>query len=158
MFRIGRSPDDRGFTLLELLVSMALLAIAASVLLAWMPDLEDRWAVDRAARQIERVLVNAAELAKVTGYDQIVSFQLSDRAPMLVFGDQTTVLDPTVELKWLGARELGANSGRSAIAFLGTGGASGGAVEIQRGQARSSIEIDWLSGSVRRRATADDGP
>ena len=158
MFRTGRSPDDDGFTLIELLVALALLSIATVIIVAWVPSLEDRLAVDRSARQIERALSRAARDAAVTGSDQIVNFEASSHPPMVAVGNRTIELDPSVELRWLGASELGADSEHSAIAFLATGGSSGGTVELRQGKAQTKIEIDWLSGRVRQTGVGDDAP
>jgi general secretion pathway protein H len=158
MYRVGTITDDRGFTLLELLVALALLAIVSAVILAWLPSMADRLAVERLARQIELVLSRAASDARLTGSDQIVAFDLSGHAPRLVVGNRTIDLDPSIDMKWVGASELGSNSDRSAIAFLATGGASGGSVALRRGQARTSVAIDWLTGNVRQEAVPYDRP
>jgi prepilin-type N-terminal cleavage/methylation domain-containing protein len=158
MSRIGRTPDDYGFTLLELLVAMALLSIASVLVLAWLPSMADRLAVDRSARQIDRVLSRAASEAKSTGLDQIVIFELSGRAPTLICGNRTVELDPSIEMKWLAASEAGSDSERSAVVFLATGGASGGSVALRRGEAWTSVKVDWLTGATRQEAVSDDRP
>jgi type II secretion system protein H len=158
MYRTGRTPSDHGFTLLELLVAMALLSIVSVLMLAWLPSVADRVAVDQSARQIDRALSHAAVQAKSTGSDQIAVFSLSGRTPTLIAGDRTIALDPSIEMTWLAASELGSNSERSAIVFLATGGASGGSVTLGRGEARSRIAVDWLTGNTRREAVSDDRP
>jgi type II secretion system protein H len=158
MSRTGRIPKDYGFTLLELLVAMALLSIASVLVLAWLPSMADRLAVDQSARQIDRVLSRAASEAKSTGSDQIVTFDLSGRTPTLVAGNRIVELDPSIEMKWFAAREVGSDSERSAIVFLATGGASGGSVTLRRGEAQTSIAVDWLTGNPRREAASNDRP
>ena len=150
MYPTGTTADDRGFTLFELLVAMTLLSLAAVITLAWLPGLEDRMAVDQSAKQIERVLVRAADEARASGSDRIVRFEAKANSPRLILGDRIVALDPTINISWLGAREAGADSERSSVVFLATGGASGGAVELSRGQVRVNIEIDWLTGNVRQ--------
>jgi general secretion pathway protein H len=158
MYRTGRTPNDHGFTLLELLVAMVLLSIVSVLVLAWVPSMADRLAIDQSARRIERVLSHAAREAKSTGSDQIVGFDLSGHTPTLMAGSRTIELDPSIEMRWIAASEVGSNSERSAIAFMATGGASGGAVELRRGQARASVEVDWLTGNVRQEAGSDERP
>jgi general secretion pathway protein H len=152
MSRAGMIADDRGFTLLELFVALTLLSIVSAIILAWLPSMADRLAVDRLASQIELVLSRAARDARSTGSDQIVALDLSGQAPRLIIGNRTSDLDPSIDMKWVGATELGSNSERSAVAFLATGGASGGSVALHRGQARTTVAIDWLTGGVRQEA------
>jgi hypothetical protein len=60
-------------------------------------------------------------------------------------------LDSTVSVGWTAAIETGSGMDRGTIAFLGTGEASGGLIELRRGQAVAEIEVDWLTAAVRRR-------
>ena len=128
MSRVGTIADDRGFTLLELLVALTLLSIVSAIILAWLPSMADRLAVDRLARQIELVLSRAASDARATGSDQIVAFDLSGHAPRLVVGNRTIDLDPSIDMKWVGASELGSIPNVAPSLSLATGGASAGAL------------------------------
>jgi len=151
MCRTGRSVGDFGFTLIELLVVMTLLSIVVVVALAWVPGLADSVAVDRSAKQIERALLQTVALAKTSGSDQVITFNVTTEVPTMVVGTRAIELDPSIEMRWVGASDVGASSERSAIAFLAIGGSSGGTIELRRGAAVARLEIDWLTGGVHER-------
>jgi prepilin-type N-terminal cleavage/methylation domain-containing protein len=146
----GTIADDRGFTLVELLVVLALLSLAAVMTLTWLPGLQDRWAVDRTSQQVTRILSRAANVARTTGADQVVGFA-AENGPRLVYGGRTSALDPSVDMKWLGASGIGVSADLGAIVFLATGGSTGATIELSRRGARADLEIDWLTGNVRRK-------
>jgi general secretion pathway protein H len=142
--------NDRGFTLLELLIVMALLSMTAALALAWTSGLADQIAVTRSADTVERELSRLSVKATSTGQDQIVVLQTSGSTPSLNLGDRLLELASDVVLNWKAAAEAGTNNDRAVIAFFGAGGASGGSIEIARGGAQAKLEIDWLSAKVRR--------
>src|SRR5262249_4518049 len=136
-------------TLLELLVVMTLLAIAAVAAAVWVPGIGDRFAVARSAAQLERELSRLAADAIRTGYDQTASLTNSRTRQTLAFGEKVEDLDPTVTMTWVAAAEAGSDSRRGMIVFFGTGGASGGQLELSRGAHHAVVVVDWLTGKVR---------
>lgn len=142
--------NDRGFTLLELLIVMALLSMTAAIALAWSSGLADQIAVTRSADTLERELSRLSVKATATGQDQLVVLQTSGSATSLQLGDRVLELTPDIVLNWKAAAEVGTNNNRAVIAFFGAGGASGGSIEIARGGALAKVEIDWLSAKIGR--------
>jgi general secretion pathway protein H len=150
MCRIGISSQTRGFTLIELLVALMLFSIAAVIMMAWIPDITDRMVLERVTRQIEGTLSAAADRARTTGKDQFVTFAVGAGGMSLaVEGGEVIALDPHVEIKLTSAREADASEAHGAIAFLATGGSSGGEIDLRRGAFSARIEIDWLTGRAR---------
>jgi general secretion pathway protein H len=148
---IGRKTHEAGFTLLELLVVLMLLSLTAVAVALSIPDISDRMVVGRAANRLEAELENLAETATRSGTDQPAVLTLIGSSLTLQAGDRVFVLDPTIEAKWTAAVEAGSNQERATIMFWGLGGASGGTFELQRGAAETAIDVDWLTGKVKRR-------
>jgi general secretion pathway protein H len=142
--------NDAGFTLLELLIVMALLAMAAVTAVFWVPDLGDRILVARSADLVEQELGRIAREASATGYDRIVSLQTSNGVTNLEYGERSVELDPSISISWTAAAEAGSRVQHAKIAFFATGGASGGNIELVRGNSRAVLEVDWLTGKIRR--------
>jgi general secretion pathway protein H len=145
----GKSSNESGFTLLELVVVMVLLALASVLGALSVPQIGDRLAVARTASRIERELANVAADAMRTGRDRSVIFTKTESMQALETGQRTERIDPTIAADWVAAAETGSDSSRGVIAFFGTGGASGGKLELARGDARAVIEVDWLTARVR---------
>jgi general secretion pathway protein H len=151
MSRTCRACDEGGYTLLELLLVIALLSMAAAAAIIWVPDVSDRLAVARAADHLERELMRIAQEAMRSGRVRTVAVTSGSGFNRMNAGPQTIELDSTVSVGWTAAIEAGSAADRGVIAFLGTGEASGGRIELRRGQAVAEIGIDWLTASVQRR-------
>jgi prepilin-type N-terminal cleavage/methylation domain-containing protein len=150
MLRIGRRAGENGFTVLELLVAMSLLAMVTIAVAMQLPDVSDRIAVGRAANLVEAELSGAASTAARTGRDQIVTLEFVDSSLRLRVGERTITLDPSLIASWTAAAEVGSSQSQGSIAFWGSGGASGGTFKVLRGRSQNSLEVDWLTAKVKR--------
>lgn len=140
---------DGGFTLFELLVVIALMALAAAVGSLWLPDVADRVAIDHATTLVERELSQAAEAARQTGQDQSVRLDTEGGTLSLQVDQRVVALRHGIAATWVAAAEAGSHGRLGLIVFFATGGASGGRLELRRNAARSVIVVDWLTGDVR---------
>lgn len=150
VYRTQRNSAEAGFTLLELLVVLALASLMASAAILWVPGMGDRMAVAKTADKIERLLSGAEMAAVRSGSDRQVTLDMQSNRYLLVATDKTLEIDPSVIVRWVSAAEAGSGSLRGAIAFFGTGGSSGGRIEVRRGSFLVAVEVDWLTGKVRR--------
>jgi prepilin-type N-terminal cleavage/methylation domain-containing protein len=141
---------DRGFTLIEILVVIVLMALAGLAALFWVADLSDRAAVARSADRAERELSLVARQAGASGYDATVALDTSETVPRLEMLNASVELDASVLMRWTAAAETGSSTERALITFFGVGGASGGRIEFVRGNARAIVEVDWLTAKIRR--------
>lgn len=140
--------DDFGFTLLELLVVMALIAMIAATGSIWLPDALDRLLLIRAENQIEQELTRVAFEARRTGRDLTVRLNTATDQLIVATADKTIRIDRRVKATWVAAAEAGAARNQGSIVYFGTGGASGGDLSLECGSARSQIKIDWLTGAT----------
>lgn len=150
MSRTGSRNSDAGFTLLELLVLLALLSIVTMATVVWVPGLGERMDVARAADLVERVLMEAATDASTTGRERRVLFRNGADRSIVGTHDRSVAIDGGVSVDWETASEAGGDRSRGVIVFFGAGGASGGRIEITKGHSRAAVEVDWLTGKVRR--------
>jgi general secretion pathway protein H len=151
MSRTRKARDEGGYTLLELLLVIGLMSVAATAAVIWVPDVADRMAVARSADRIERELTRVAREAMRGGRVRTVTVSSANGFNRMDVGDGAIELDSTVSVAWTAAIEAGSAADRGVIAFLGTGEASGGRIELRRGQAVAEIEVDWLTAGVHRR-------
>lgn len=139
---------DSGFTLLELLISIAILSLGSALGALWLPNMLDRMSLTRDVGAIDRLLASALLDARKTGRDQIVSIQ-SDGDGTIIKGPSSSItLQRGTTAQWTAAAEIGSDVKHGSILFFGTGGSTGGRISLVRDHARQSVAIDWLSGTT----------
>jgi general secretion pathway protein H len=116
------APDERGFTLLEALVALAILALVWLLVLPALPEGLLRSDLERSARALAGELREARARAVAEQRDVVVRL---DR--------------PGVTAR---ATEPGL------VRFFPEGGATGAAITLERGGHSYRIEVDWLTGRV----------
>lgn len=146
MFRTTYIRDQSGFTLVEMLVVMALLALAATAGSFLVLDSGDRIKVGRAADRVEQVLLLLGDQAARSGEDRAAAFT----GHLLSSSSGIVELPADVTLRWTTAIEAAGGSESPAIVFFGTGGASGGTLEMTKGRASAVIEVGWLDAKIHR--------
>lgn len=141
------APRQRGFTLLELLVVLAVLGLALAVtaprFAAGLPAVATR----SAAQQLAAGLQLARNTA-VTA-NRRVEVVLRTAPPMLVVDGARRELPATVELA-LGTEDAdGRPAAERVLRFFPDGSASGASLTVARERHRYRVELDWLTGAVR---------
>jgi prepilin-type N-terminal cleavage/methylation domain-containing protein len=154
MSPLPKIADEQGFTLLELLVVIVLIALISATGTIWIPGIRDRLIIARAENQVEQELTRVAYNARRTGQDLKVQLETEGDFVALRTFDRAVRLDGGIRVDWVAAVEAGAGADGASIVYFGTGGASGGRLDLSRGAARASIVVDWLTGASRRLAEA----
>ena len=127
--------DTGGFTLLELMVVLAILSLAAIVSFTYLARDRERASLASAVQTVRAALGNAraaaiAEDREVTFAGGIDAYRIDGaREPLAAAADVTV--------------EIG---GRAFIAFFPSGGSSGGRVILRGGGRRRDIEVEALTG------------
>jgi len=153
----GENHHARGFTLLELLVVFAVLALLVSIAPSALSRLGAGMDWRHTVQDISARLRVARQTAGVQG--RAVTFALNPESrqyTLLGAGAQKTATLPgTVSVHMVSAREAELPDGSQAIIFLPEGGATGGSISILRAgreDAGIRLRVDWLSGQITREA------
>jgi general secretion pathway protein H len=134
---ISPSKPDSGFTLLEMLVVLAILGAVLAVTVGAMPRRGGTLDLTNAADGVAGTLRLGRARAIASG--RPVVFTPSQGGRGYALDGQQHVLPPAVTL---------AMTGPAAISFNPDGGASGGAVRVASAVRAMLVRVDWLTGRV----------
>jgi general secretion pathway protein H len=126
--------DDRGFTLLEMIVVLVVLGLALGLVITHGPARSQRLELDAAARQV----IGALRLARSRAIAQ-------ERIVRVSFVAGGYRLDAEPAIAWPANLST---AGDRIINFSPDGGSSGGRVVLRGGNRQIAIGVDWLTGRV----------
>jgi len=143
----GRRAAAAGFTLLELLVVLAILGLVLTLatpgLGRALPGMELR----AEARTIASALREARALAVGRNDETTLIIDLS--GPTLRLGDRPPIrLSPRLGISLLTASSESTGRGSGGISFFPDGTSTGGRVALVLGESRRDVVVDWLTGTV----------
>jgi general secretion pathway protein H len=140
--------NERGFTLLELLVVLAIigtvLAFVPGFMLRGQPGLD----VDVAARAIADALRQAHSQAVLQNRDQLFALDVEERL-FRIGGQRAPVqMDKDIEVTFQTARSEVMSETIGQIRFFPDGSATGGRIGLTLDGRRVEVVVDWLTGLV----------
>ncbi|MBF5004024.1 GspH/FimT family pseudopilin [Diaphorobacter caeni] len=140
---------ERGFTLIELMVVFAILALVMSVA----PSAYDKMKTSMDYRDVVRGVVTgmraARQQAVLSGRESVFMVNLESKQ-YGVEGGQSRPIPDTIELRAIVANSEAKDS-HFGIRFLPSGGASGGSVDVLRHTGDGvRLRVDWFSGRVEQ--------
>jgi len=137
---------DAGFTLVELLVALAVAALVMAALPLGLRRDGGAAAVQRTAADIGAALRRARAAAIAENRPAVFAIDLAegrytaDRAP-------PAALPPGLEIS-VRAADMAIAGGRAGIGFYPDGSSTGGRIAIAGGAATAHVAVDWLTGHV----------
>lgn len=145
----GRLVRERGFTLLEILVVFAILALIMAVT----PIAFDRMHSASQYREVVRGMVTgmraARQQATLSGRDALFSVDMRQRLYGVDSAVRHAIPKSVLVEATVAAGE--ARDDRFVIRFLPSGGASGGSVDVRRPSGDGvRLRVDWFSGRVEQ--------
>lgn len=140
------SASQSGFTLLEIVVAVAIMAIVVSVSVPLMQRLFQSSQYQSAVNDVVTMLSSARLMAVRQGAD--VDVLINPQTREISRGDSVHSLPKSLQLEVLGSHELN-REGVGVIRFYADGGSSGGYVNLtSEGNATVQVQVDWLLGRV----------
>ena len=149
---VSRSSAQRGFTLLELIVAIALAALVVAAAPGALSRAYDAMEYRSTLRQLLAGLKSARQSAMETG--RPVAFVVDLRERRFGVGEPLKHAVPAgLDIRLLVAdREIDAQQ-RGAIRFYADGSATGGSIELLRASGDGlRLRVDWLLGRVSQEA------
>jgi general secretion pathway protein H len=144
---MSRRCRSRGFTLLEIVLVLALIAIASGLAAAALGGGFDGMRLRSAAKQVASQLRFTRAQALATGEAQRFTIDPAAHrwtAPKQRDGE----LPRELAVTFVGAREVQPAAGEGAIVFFPDGASTGGRIRLQLHQAAWQVEVAWLTGQV----------
>jgi general secretion pathway protein H len=143
----GASPSNAGFTLVEVLVVVALLGMAMGLIATKGPVRNHAVEMDAVAEQVAQS-ARMAHARAITG-NRVVRLILDLPTHSLrIDTSRPTVLPATVGVLMTAVLGESVGGAASAIRFNPDGSATGGQIELTEGPRRALIGVDWLTGRV----------
>ena len=147
---IARPARAAGFTLLELIVVLAVAAIAVSVVGGGAQAYLERARYQKAVRDVTSQLKHARAVSIDQGQPVVVMYQ--PQLHRLSAGDLTLVdLPPALEVRWkrvTGAPGVGTSGVEPIFVFSPDGYARGGELAVLRAGRGVQFGVNWLLGTV----------
>jgi general secretion pathway protein H len=143
----ARNEARAGFTLAELLVILAVIALSLAVVGPRIFGGEGR-TIETAVERLEGAAARTRALARRTGADAVMQVDLG--AGVITIEPQGEVIR-LPELDGLEARvaEDEIDGRIYGVRFFPEGGATGGRYDLELGEQRRRVMIDWLTGRTR---------
>lgn len=143
------SRPSHGFSLLELLVVLLLLGIVYA-LAGPMLDL-GATGVDlkAASRQLAAGLRKARSTAIAEGRDAVLTVQVEERQFSVTGDPKVYSLPKKIDVALFTAQTELTAGNTGSIRFYADGTSTGGRITVSAGQAKQSVDVDWVTGRVK---------
>ncbi|HRQ66733.1 MAG TPA: GspH/FimT family pseudopilin [Xanthomonadaceae bacterium] len=145
-----RRVATRGFTLIELIVVILLIALAVSVTAFSMSSMLESARVKAASRDLVAALRFTRGQAIVQRESQALEIDVEARS-FTVPGRKPVEFPRSVEVKLLTARSEQIDETRGRIRFYRDGSSTGGNVRLIAGEREWRVDVAWLTGEVNLR-------
>jgi general secretion pathway protein H len=143
----GRAPGQRGFTLVEIIAVVALIALAVTLVAVSVGTGLEGARIRSASKDLAAALRYTRTQAIVHREPQVLLVDVEQRSYQAP-GRPRIALPAQLEVKLLTAAEELVADGVGGIRFFPDGSSTGGHVELIRDDARWRIDVNWLTGEV----------
>jgi len=134
-----------GFSLIEVMAVMLIIALAASLVITWANG-TGRGKLKAVALETAALLRRERLGAILSGHDREVYLD-EDRRSLIGQGGSAVSIPSDVDFLVLGARDLW-QARRSIVRFHPDGASSGAVLRISREEANYEIRVNWFTGAV----------
>lgn len=137
---------NRGYSLLEILVALAVLGLATAVLTIPLKGMRERQQLSAFIADLRSCLGDARARAMQTFSVSAVTFSPQDRS-VSGCSNGDIRLPGNIEIWVKAAREVRREAGASML-FFPDGSSSGGGVAIRAGSSAHDLRVSWITGAV----------
>ncbi len=137
-----------GFTLLEVLLVLAIMAALAAVLLPQVMSGKDHYQLTRNVRDVASAMRMTRALAIKAQADKAIQFNV-DNKTFQIDGEKTREIDEEINLEVLTAdSEISEDGSRAGVRFYADGASTGGRVTLTLGDDKRAIDVVWMTGQI----------
>ena len=147
----GSAPLARGhagFTLLEMLIVLALMAIVAGVVIPIFGTGVSTTDLKRATREVAAGLRLARSQAIAQRSESVLVLDVAGRTFSVPPDPRVHSMPAGIELKLFTAQRDLVSEQVGAVRFFPDGGSTGGRITLAAGERKFDVDIDWLTGRV----------
>lgn len=149
MSRTGEtSRSQRGFTLIEVIVVLALLALVMAMVVPMLSGAQSKADTQAAARDVAAALRSTRNLAMIRGHSEIFLVDTASGAFRAGTGIAARRVPGGVQLLLVTATQEQLDDKVGGIRFFADGSSTGGGVQLTKGNSRDAVLVDWLTGRV----------
>jgi general secretion pathway protein H len=139
---------QRGFTLLEIIIVVAIAGIAYAILLAVPSRGASIADLKASARVLASGLRQAQSMAMATKRDALLTIDLDAREFQMPGEKESRKLPDNIELKLYTAQSEVTSDKRGSIRFYPDGSSTGGRITVASGERKYLVDVEWLTGRV----------
>jgi general secretion pathway protein H len=145
--KTGRLIDTRGFTLVETLIALSLIALLAAALSPMLMPSPAR-TISASAGEMVVALRETRRLAQASRAPHQLMVDTAAKRYAITPGDQWRQLPPGTTAEITTAQALARDAARGAIAFFPDGSSSGGRIRLGLDGHVRQIDVAWLTGRI----------
>jgi general secretion pathway protein H len=137
----------QGFTLLEILIVVTLIAALSLIMLGAMSGGIDGLRMRSAAKELATELRFARAQAIATGSVQRFSI-VPDKRSWSGAKNRHGEVPKTLDVKFIGVRQVQTRDGEGVVLFFEDGASTGGRIQLSHNNAVWNVDIAWLTGEI----------
>jgi general secretion pathway protein H len=142
------SPHQSGFTLLEMLVVLGLLALTYALIPPMFSIGGSTTELKAGARQVAAALRNARSQAIVSRSEATLTLDVEARNFRLSGNSKPRNLPRQLDIGVFTSQGEVIDASTAAIRFYPDGSSTGGRVTLSMGERKFHVDVDWLTGQV----------
>jgi general secretion pathway protein H len=142
--------NSRGFTLLEVLVAVAIASLAIGAAVLPIGAMASRAGLTELAAKLDHLLTIAREAAIRSGVPQRVHLENAERRLVIQGSTEALQIPEAATLTIDGTVLKPEGLADASIYFLADGSSTGGVIEIRQGKHLIKRSVSWITGHVDR--------
>jgi len=153
--RVGLQGKQRGFTLLEMIFVLMIMAMMAGLLSVSIVGRLDSVRVATAARDLTAALRFTRSQAILLREEQFLEVDLEKRS-YVAPGRPVVNMPERLDMKMLTASSEATNDKQGRIRFFPDGGSTGGRVSLISGEREWRVNVSWLTGEIEMKDSSKE--